>query len=54
MMTFTRESKQKAIDVGFVSVGVSNPNMLRCCLTDGYTQDITCVRQKRNCQTLNQ
>jgi epoxyqueuosine reductase len=28
-MTFTQELKQKAIDVGFVSVGVSNPNTLR-------------------------
>jgi epoxyqueuosine reductase QueG len=42
-MTLTQDLKQKAIDVGFVSVGISNPNIL-CDLPYGWVGKITKLR----------
>jgi len=42
-MTLTQDVKQKAIDVGFVSVGISNPSMLRG-LPYGWVGKITKLR----------
>jgi len=45
-MTLTQDVKQKAIDVGFVSVGISNPNMLRD-LPYGWIGKITNLRSPK-------
>ncbi len=42
-MTLTQDVKQKAIDVGFVSVGISNPNILRD-LPYGWVSKISRLR----------
>ena len=43
LMTLTQDVKQKAIDVGFVSVGISNPSVLRD-LPHGWIRNICNLR----------